>query len=86
MTKSLQERVAATNAAATPKVEVTIRPSRSKYDRFWVLTVVTCPFCGKSHQHGGGDLSHPPLLSYRLSHCVTQPSRDYELVAEEPKP
>ena len=81
MTMTLQERVAATNAAACPKVEVHIHPSRSKYDRYWVLTLDRCPHCGRPHTHGGGDLSHPPALGHRLSHCVTRRPLDYELVS-----
>jgi hypothetical protein len=86
MTMTLQERVAATNDAACPKVEVTIHPSRSRYDRYWVLEL-RCPFCAKVHSHGGGSIDHPPALGHRLSHCLNH-ARDYELVAsieEDPR-
>jgi len=80
-TLTLSERVRATNDAACPKVEVTIHPSRSRYDRYWVLTLDRCPHCSKPHSHGGGSLDHPPALGHRLSHCVTRSPLDYELVA-----
>ena len=80
MTMTLQERVAATNAGSCPQVEVHIRPSQSKYDRFWVLTVDCCPHCHRPHQHGGGSIDHAPALGHRLSHCVDRRARDYELI------
>jgi hypothetical protein len=80
MNKSLQERVAATNAAACPQVEVTVHPSRSRYDRYWVLTLDRCPHCGRPHTHGGGNTNEPPALGHRLSHCVDRRARDYELI------
>jgi hypothetical protein len=85
MTKpSLAERVAATAADVCPKVAVHIRPSRSKYDRFWVLTIDRCPHCGRPHNHGGGSTDHAPALGHRLSHCLNH-ARDYELVERAPK-
>ena len=78
MTMTLQERVAATNAADCPKVEVHIRPSIR--DRFWILEIPRCPFCAKVHTHGGGSIDHSPALGYRLSHCLSH-ARDYELVS-----
>lgn len=32
---------------------------------------VTCPYCGKTHHHGGGPLDQDPhaLLGHRLAHC-----------------
>ena len=87
MNKSLQERVAATNDSACPRVEVHIHPSRSRYDRYWVLTLDCCPHCSKPHSHGGGSLDHAPALGHRLSHCLNH-ARDYELVAsteEDPR-
>jgi len=81
MTMTLQERVASTNAAACPQVEVTVHPSQSRYDRYWVLTLDRCPHCGRPHTHGGGDLSHPPALGFRLSHCSDRRPLDYELVS-----
>ena len=75
---SLQERVLASHGVT--QVEVHIRPSQSRYDRYWVLEL-TCPFCHRPHQHGGGALSHPPALGSRLSHCVSRSPRDYELIS-----
>jgi hypothetical protein len=83
MTKpSLAKRVAATAADVCPRVEVTIRPSRSKYDRYWILEIPRCPFCKKVHNHGGGSIDHAPALGHRLSHCLNR-ARDYELVPVE---
>jgi hypothetical protein len=62
-----------------PQVAVTIRKSRSRHDPTWILEVDRCPFCGQKHQHGGGDLRYPPLLGFRVSHCLTP--GDYELTA-----
>ena len=85
MTMTLQERVAATNAAAVPKVEVTIRRSQSRRDQFWILEVATCPFCHRLHQHGGGSTDGPPSLGFRLSHCSDRRPLDYELIEEDPR-
>ena len=85
MTMTLQERVASTNAAAVPKVEVHIHPSRSRHDSYWVLTLDRCPHCGRPHTHGGGSLDHPPALGHRLSHCSDRRPLDYELIEEDPR-
>ncbi len=46
----------------------------------WDL-LVTCPFCGDAHRHGGGS-SAEPVLGPRLSHCVSgELVRDYVLIA-----
>jgi len=63
-----------------PKVETRIRPSRSRYDRFWILEVAKYPFCEQQHNHGGGSIDHPPALGFRVAHCVTKPPAEYELV------
>jgi len=76
MNGSLLDRI----EASTPRAEVTIRKSQSRHDRFWVLTVAKCPYCHRLHQHGGGSTDDPPALGPRLSHCVTQSPRDYELI------
>jgi len=87
MTMTLQERVQATNDSACPKVEVRIHPSLARHNPYWVLEL-TCPHCGRPHNHGGGSIDHPPALGHRLSHCLSH-ARDYELIAsieEETKP
>jgi hypothetical protein len=85
---TLAERVRASHPVTCPRVEVHIHPSRSKYDRYWVLTLDRCPHCEKPHSHGGGSLDHPPALGHRLSHCVTRRPLDYELISsiEEVEP
>ncbi len=46
----------------------------------WDL-LVTCPFCGDTHRHGGGS-SAEPVLGPRLSHCVSgELVRSYVLIA-----
>lgn len=45
----------------------------------WSLVVKKCPFCSKSHVHGGGT-GEMPLLGTRESHCLRD-WREYELVA-----
>lgn len=53
-----------------------------KVDKVWKLRVC-CPFCHKSHSHGGGYIADgPPNLGHRFSHCKDFLSRDsYTLVA-----
>lgn len=36
-------------------------------DGCWILRV-TCPYCCKTHQHGGGS-GEEPSLGHRVSHC-----------------
>ena len=38
----------------------------------WLLVIPRCPFCEKSHSHGGGPLDGDPgrYLSSRVSHCI----------------
>jgi hypothetical protein len=45
-------------------------------DGTWALMVKNCPFCGKTHYHGGGD-GDVPTLGHRVAHC---PSSGYVLV------
>ena len=37
----------------------------------WRWWVISCPFCGRRHMHGGGVESEDPrrMLTGRLSHC-----------------
>jgi hypothetical protein len=37
-------------------------------DTFWRIRVL-CPFCGKVHSHGGGDVTGKPTLGQRGAHC-----------------
>ena len=84
MTKpSLRERV---EASSTRQAEVQIRKSRSPRDQFWILTVAKCPYCGKSHEHGGGRVDEPPALGFRVAHCFRRVAPgEYELVEEDPQ-
>jgi hypothetical protein len=47
-----------------PKVKV--RAVRCR-DGVWDL-YITCPYCGKTHHHGGGD-GDVPNLGFRVAHC-----------------
>ena len=83
MNKTLQERV---EESGIVRAEVTIRKSQSRHDPIWVLTVARCPYCGRSHEHGGGSVDGPPALGFRVPHCLTRPApRAYELVERAPK-
>ncbi len=31
---------------------------------------VSCPYCGRTHHHGGGPADHEPDLGLRVSHCM----------------
>ncbi len=81
--QSLRDRV---QASGITRVPVTIRPSQSRYDRYWILQIDRCPFCHRPHVHGGGNLDGPPALGPRLSHCSDRRPLDYELVPEEDEP
>jgi hypothetical protein len=37
-------------------------------DKIWRVEVF-CPYCKKTHRHGGGDIMAPPNLGHRSSHC-----------------
>ena len=83
MNKSLWKRV---EESGIVRAEVQIRRSQSRRDPIWILTIVECPICGKSHEHGGGSVDLPPLLGSRVPHCITRPAPpDYELVERAPK-
>jgi len=81
MTNSLSLR-ARVEASSTRQAEVTIRPSRSRSDRYWILEIAKCPFCEKRHTHGGGSIDRPPLLGFRVAHCFRPVAPgEYELIA-----
>ena len=48
----------------------------------WILKL-TCPYCGKTHTHGGGD-GPVPDGGHREAHCLKPPRRGYiiEVAAE----
>jgi hypothetical protein len=81
MKKTLWERV---EESGIVRAEVVIRRSQSRRDPIWILTILECPFCGKSHEHGGGVVGLPPLLGSRVAHCFrpTSPG-EYELFVKE---
>jgi hypothetical protein len=57
-----------------PPTAVCIATRRS--DGTWGLMVKDCPFCGKTHYHGGGN-GDLPVMGHRVAHC---PSSGYVLV------
>jgi hypothetical protein len=64
--------------------EVQIRRSQSRRDPIWILTILECPFCGRSHEHGGGVVGEPPLLGPRVAHCFRPVAPgEYELTVKE---
>lgn len=36
--------------------------------RYWVLVIDTCPHCGRTHRHGGGE-GLRPSYGHRAAHC-----------------
>ena len=86
MKASLRDRIENTISSSSTQAEVTIRPSRSSSDRYWILEIAKCPFCEKRHTHGGGSIDRPPLLGSQLCHCVTGSLHEYELVPAEVNP
>ncbi len=42
---------------------------------------ITCPYCGKTHHHGGGPVTEPPVLGHRAAHCLGR--GEYEIVQNE---
>jgi len=45
-------------------IPVTARAGRDS----WLLTFA-CPWCRRTHSHGGGSIDQPPADGHRLSHC-----------------
>jgi len=43
--------------------------------------ISTCPYCGKSHQHGWPDAEQ--TIAHRVSHCHEGPSKGYYLMKSE---
>ena len=38
----------------------------------WLLTfAIDCPFCGRRHQHGGGNDPEPYRTGHRVAHCAS---------------
>lgn len=49
------------------------------FGRYWVLVIDTCPYCRRTHRHGGGDQLHP-TYGHRAAHCgSTSGGRGYWL-------
>lgn len=48
----------------------------------WLWVIDRCPFCGKRHEHGGGELSGDPrrVLGTRTPHCIGEHKGSYTLV------
>lgn len=53
----------------------------------WLWIMDNCPYCGGSHQHGGGGLGEDPkrLLGHRITHCVSGEGCGYYLVEAKDK-
>lgn len=55
--------------ADPPTVPATATLLRDGSQRQWLLKI-TCPFCGKTHTHGGGDGETPAgYYGHRVAHC-----------------
>ncbi len=54
--------------AGIPIVPVTVQ----RYDRVTQLRISACPYCGRSHYHGGGRPGEDPrnYQGHRTAHCV----------------
>jgi hypothetical protein len=50
----------------------------SSRGRYWAVTIESCPLCGRTHHHGGGD-GPEPALGHRVAHCVDR-AGGYELI------
>jgi len=61
------------------KIKATAKRAR---DGVWCLIIERCPYCGKRHQHGGGD-GDVPQYGWRQAHCLNS-TKSYELVPTEP--
>lgn len=73
---------------STPATSTTIAYARLKRFRgVYLWEVPHCPYCGRTHTHGGGEITGDPrsYLSYRSPHCATNTQRqpDYLLVEME---
>lgn len=42
--------------------------ARGCFGRYWVLVIDSCPYCSRSHRHGGGDQLRP-AYGHRAAHC-----------------
>lgn len=59
--------------------------AQGAFGRYWVLVINTCPYCQRTHRHGGGDQLRP-AYGHRAAHCGnTSADREYWLkpTAEE---
>jgi hypothetical protein len=68
------------NFKITPPPVVIAALSKS-WDGVWLATV-KCPFCSKTHTHGGGDIAYPPQFGVRLTHCVDRSENVYDVQGE----
>ncbi|MEF9904773.1 hypothetical protein [Streptomyces sp. P9-A2] len=61
------------------------RPKRTRTiggGHVWLLVIRRCPFCRRSHTHGGGS-GDEPFYGHRTSHCTTAPGGGYWLKPTE---
>ena len=46
-----------------------VRPSCVKTGEKYHIIEVSCPFCGRYHTHGGGEIDKPIYYGSRMAHC-----------------
>jgi len=61
-------------------VKVKAKIKYATQDAVWILKI-SCPYCKKSHYHGGGT-GKKPLLGSRVAHCLNGALKQYEIINE----
>lgn len=74
----MNARVELEGANAHPVAYARVRRGRD----CWILEA-ECPCCGKTHQHGGGELLSPPSYGHRAAHCLGAAAGGYVLVPDD---
>jgi hypothetical protein len=76
---------------SAPVALVVLKVRRTAHGPLWTWQVVRCPYCGKSHTHGGHYLADPETgdprrwLGGRVAHCLPKGDRgEYRLVEADP--
>lgn len=73
---------AAREIGITSREPVRVAVSDSELRNGIWLLYIRCPYCGKTHQHGGGTEASPGLYGPRTPHCIDEYCRfmpDYSL-------